>query len=254
MRMCASSADRLVPAFILVDGRRSADLVKGELMQKVRTDPMGAEILAVGRQGIAVALEAAALARKSRSAQSMFFELSRVGIQELQASGVLPPIKGSAQGASHKDATDKSASGGAYKLNFSRDGWDSSQIVPKPTKIFFVSQSNNSNTLPLSKAIATEMRWLPEHCTLAVETLLAGKPRNKSTRMNSLARAVSQASEWQKTTQAKGTSRPFRCAAEGHQVDNKDAEAPPVEAFRLIMMPEGKPPPQSNSTAAPAGS
>lgn len=218
-------------------------------MQKVSTHSMGAELLAVGRQGISVALQAAASARKAHSTHLLFFELSRVGNQELQVSGVPALNESSKHGATQKDSTDKAVGGGGYKLNFLRHGLDSLQNVPEPTKVLFVSQSNNSNTLPLSKAIATEIRWLPEDCTLAVETLLAGKAKNKWTRMNSLARAVSQAHAWQNTPQAIGTSRPFRCAAEERQVENKDAEAPPVEAFRLILVPQGKPPPRPDGTA-----
>ena len=77
--------------------------------------------------------------------------------------------------------------------------------------------------LPLAKAIATELRWLPSGASLAAENLLLGKAKNTWTRTFALANAVAQAYEWQ-LNPTQQCVRPFYCVAQLRKVE--DLEPP----------------------------
>ena len=77
--------------------------------------------------------------------------------------------------------------------------------------------------LPLAKAIATELRWLPSGASLAAENLLLGKAKNTWTRTFALANAVAQAYEWQ-LNPTQRCVRPFYCVAQLRKVE--DLEPP----------------------------
>lgn len=73
--------------------------------------------------------------------------------------------------------------------------------------------------LPLAKAIATELRWLPSGDSLAAENLLLGKAKNTWTRTFALANAVAQAYEWQ-LNPTQQCVRPFYCVAQLRKVED----------------------------------
>lgn len=89
----------------------------------------------------------------------------------------------------------------------------------EPKKVLQVGQSSNSKFLPLAKAIATELRWLPNGDCLASENLLLGKSKNIFTRTFALANAVAQAYEWQLNPLQQAV-RPFHCFATLRRVEH----------------------------------
>ena len=95
--------------------------------------------------------------------------------------------------------------------------------VSEPKKVFQVGQKSNSKFLPLAKAIATELRWLPSGQCLAAENLLLGKAKNTWTRTFALANAVAQAYEWQLNPSK--CVRPFHCWVRLREVKDLPHEA-----------------------------
>ncbi|CAE7732757.1 unnamed protein product, partial [Symbiodinium pilosum] len=126
--------------------------------------------------------------------------------------------------------------------------------LPAPVKVFQVSQSSNSAFIPLAKAIATELRWMPAGGVLAVESLLVGKSKNIWTRMYNMAQAVANVSDWQANPARPGVVRPFRCVAQERSVDMQLDDGPEGQpnvepkALRLVLLADGHPPPRPDGS------
>ena len=227
----ASGAGARARAAVLVDGRRSLELVQAELRQKLLLGAV--DVWAAGRQGAALALRAAAGERRFVLRQAQAAELEAAGLEQ-RGEGDVKPETGDRL---------------AFRLHF--DGSPAAS-VPEPRKVFQVGQSSNSDFIPLAKAIATELRWLPSGEVLAVESLMLGKAKNIWTRCFSLAKAVAQVYEWQIKPEVAHTAvRPFSCMSLERQLRDFKAHGEQQQApraLRLVLFPEGDPPPRPDGS------
>ncbi|CAE7197436.1 unnamed protein product [Symbiodinium natans] len=215
---------------VLVEGRRLVDEVGKELTTKLLAYP-AVDIWAAGRQGAAIALQA--LARRPKAVR---FTISQASGEELDAAGLQPAGEGPIEPSAR------------VGIRLKIDCAEEPGALPEPVKVFQVSQRSNSDFIPLAKAVATELRWMPAGEVLAVESLLLGKAKNVHTRAYNMARAVALASDWQVKPEATGALRPFRCVAQERAVDMQvdDAPAGPEgrqfaepKALRLVLLADG---------------
>ncbi|CAE7878291.1 unnamed protein product [Symbiodinium microadriaticum] len=238
-------SSQIRPGLVLVKGGRILDEVGKELTQKLLAYS-AVEIMAAGRQGTALALQALA-----RRPDPLEFLICPATGEELEGAGLLP--------AGEEPKQSSARVGFRLKIQKSSEaGIEKAGSLPDPVKVLQVSQRSNSDFIPLAKAVATELRWMPAGEVLAVESLLLGKAKNIHTRVYNLAQAVALASDWQVNPAATGALRPFRCIAQERKVAMKVDDAPEgsegrhfVEptALRLVLLAEGQPPPRPDGSA-----
>ncbi|CAE8739375.1 unnamed protein product [Polarella glacialis] len=206
------------------------------------------------------------MSRPPGSAKPLIFTLLPATGQELTEAGLARPGEGGSKSAQQSAAADDDGGNDKRRTGFrlvfppTGVGGDESasvqsQTLPEPKKVLRVGQG--SQFLPLAKAIATELRWLPEGSTTAVETILSGKAKNNWARTYRLADCVAQVYRWQ-VAPAKpgGAVRPFRCIAEqlerpADKEEATDGEVSPgqmVQLLRLTLIPEGPPPPRPDGS------
>lgn len=262
---------RPAPGLVLVDGKQSVELVKVELSRLLAANAQGVDVLTAGRQGVTVALRAAAAlgdeggsGRRPRT-----FYLRKAGHEELQKEGLEPPPHASR----HSSRSTAGAADAEEAENDGRQGFRFS-FLPRETpeaapdgapvsKVLRV-RGGTGQFLPLTKAVATEVARCPEGSVAAVETALRGKSKNLWTRMHRLAQAVAQAYEWQVSPKSpRATTRRFRCAAhellqkedvlrdpmsreEGHEATSEDllGTSGEIRVLRLTLVPEEPPQPR----------
>uniref|UniRef100_A0A7S4QGU8 Uncharacterized protein n=1 Tax=Alexandrium monilatum TaxID=311494 RepID=A0A7S4QGU8_9DINO len=234
------------PALVLVDGRRTVEAVRSELVLRAAAHPAGAELLVAGRQGTAIALLAAA--RAQAEGRPLAFTLARAGAEELSSAGLHPPGEGAGTVSGVGGDTAEQVLGRTgFRLAFPRSiGTPEAERppaeLPEPARLLVVGQT--TKLLPLAKAIATEVARLPEGDVVAVETLLRGRPKNVWTRVHRLAEAVAQAHHWQ--VAPAGQLPPRGSPAEGARGpagDGSAAAGPPeaaaaaaASALRLTLL------------------
>eukprot|EP00927_Polykrikos_kofoidii_P041520 TRINITY_DN35400_c0_g1_i1.p1 TRINITY_DN35400_c0_g1~~TRINITY_DN35400_c0_g1_i1.p1 ORF type:complete len:383 (+),score=60.00 TRINITY_DN35400_c0_g1_i1:41-1150(+) len=258
------------PATILVDGKRSVEPLRAELALKVAAHAGGAEMVTAGRQGVSVALRAAALARRA-DGRPLVFTLASIGSAELESAG-LDPIE--AVSEAEGSASGRNRLG--FRFAFPQMKGDDVNVsavdvaataMKDPALISKVLRvGGNTTHLPLAKAIATTASRLPVGGAAVVETLLTGRPKNVWTRIQRLAEAVAQAHQWQVAPATPAlAARPFFCAAEvrtsdeyvrapqaapastaaTEAVDKPTSDTPAVtaraEVLRILLLPEGSP-------------
>uniref|UniRef100_A0A7S4QIF2 Uncharacterized protein n=1 Tax=Alexandrium monilatum TaxID=311494 RepID=A0A7S4QIF2_9DINO len=165
------------PALVLVDGRRTVEAVRSELVLRAAAHPAGAELLVAGRQGTAIALLAAA--RAQAEGRPLAFTLARAGAEELSSAGLHPPGEGA--------GTVSGVGGDTAEQVLGRTGFR----LAFPRSIGTPEAERPPAELPEPVA------RLPEGDVVAVETLLRGRPKNVWTRVHRLAEAVAQAHHWQ---------------------------------------------------------
>ncbi|CAL1168824.1 unnamed protein product [Cladocopium goreaui] len=206
--VCAAEAPRrrgvASMASMVVDGQRSLEQVESELRQKLLIS-QDLDLWAAGRQGIAIALRAAA-------SPAQAFVMRGATAEEVEMEGLMSRGEGGSGTRIEKNETRRFA----FHLKFQKD---MPLSMREPKKIFQVGQRSNAKFLPLAKAIATELRWLPSGDSLAAENLLLGKAKNTWTRTFALANAVAQAYEWQ-LNPTQQCVRPFYCVAQLRKVED----------------------------------
>lgn len=203
-------ASSQTPAVVVVDGRRSLELVRAELaLCTAAHASRGVQLFAAGRQGITIALRAAAALRSESSGH--YFTLSDASGKQLANAGLeaLEPT-------SSAEETEGVTAGRGFCLSFpprASDGEIVSDHAPIIQHVMRVGP--NSRLVPLAKAIATTVSRLPEGHAAAVETVLFGKSKNRWTRTHRMAMAVAKAHGWQESPSPnlRHTARPFQCLA-----------------------------------------
>lgn len=248
------------PKLVIVDGRRSVELVRAELALSVKVHASrGVELFAAGRQGVAVALRATAQVQL-HGRRPLAFTLASASAAELAEAGLEPPDHAAAPA---RDVTDSGndipgqerrglrLSFRAHRTTTAERGTrmpDEEELSASEediTKVLTVGQS--SRFLPLAKAIATNVARLPDGRIVAVETALRGKAKNTWTRTYLMAQAVAQAHQWQ-VAPANETlvARPFQCIVkevvkETEGADADGTHAKDFQVLRLLLLPLVKP-------------
>lgn len=250
-RLHVRRASSQAPRVVLVDGRRSLELVRAELALATAAHAAhGVELYVAGRQGIAIALRAAALLRPASSGQQAFFALDSASAEELAAAGLEPMVAPSA-----RDSEDAAVRGRGFCMRFPPRELDyESKAAPTIEHVMKVGQ--NTRVLSLAKAIATTVSRLPQDGGAVVETALYGKSKNRWTRTHLMAQAVAMAHHWQESPSPnlERSARPFRCLASQLQVSEskRDADAEvdvtssseevvAMDVLRLLLVPTGPP-------------
>jgi len=259
------------PALVLVDGQQSLELVKAELSRRLAANSQGVDVLTAGRQGITVALRAAAAldSEGGSSRRLRAFHFRKAGHEELAEQGLEPPAHASRFSSGGAGPSEGGEGGGegrrGFRLSFlPREGQEAMQTDAPASKVLRVS-GGTGQVLPLAKAVATEVARLPEGSVAVVETALRGKSKNVWTRIHRLAQAVAQAYEWQVSPKSpRVMTRRFRCTV-GEAVSTEDVKRDPlgneegqqagaedllrtgekVQVIRLTLIPEE--PPQHTS-------
>lgn len=242
------------PATVIVDGQRSIELVRADLARSTAAHATrGVEVLAAGRQGVTIALRAAALLRPGPSCRQCRFTLAAASSEALLEAGLVPPAAPSAE--------DDDGRIRGFRMFFAPRSLRSEDAAEEPQETHaapaeehVLKVGRNTGLLPLAKAIATTVVRLPEGSTAAVETALKGKAKNGWTRSHLMAQAVAMAHRWQEFPSEGHSGRPFRCIASQFNVtmelkqqpsETMEASAPgtktEVEVLRLSLLPTGPP-------------
>lgn len=233
---------------MVVDARLPVELTRAELALRLATNAGRAEVLTVGRKGIAVTLEAASLLRGPGPGGGAFaarprFTLAIASEEVLVAAGVPPPS------ADEGALAERGRRG--FRFSFTPAGQTAGQVSADVPLSGVLRVGAASPVLTLAKAVATTVVRVPDGFAAAVETALKGKGKNIYTRVHKLAEAVALAHQWQVAPANEHlASRPFRCVASvvvveseskattGGQGEEADVETS-LRCIRLTLLPKG---------------
>eukprot|EP00929_Paragymnodinium_shiwhaense_P079733 TRINITY_DN41561_c0_g1_i1.p1 TRINITY_DN41561_c0_g1~~TRINITY_DN41561_c0_g1_i1.p1 ORF type:complete len:302 (+),score=48.18 TRINITY_DN41561_c0_g1_i1:94-999(+) len=206
---------------ILVDSQRPVDSVAQELALRMATQKDGAHMLAAGRQGVAVAMRAAASHRR-QDGKPAVFRLAQVDAGQLQEAGMPPPRNDEA--SPEEDHESKGRRRG-FRFTFLEKYAESVDAAYSTSVAKVLQVGGNSSFLPLAKAVASTVARLPAGKVAAVETLLKGKSKNRWTRVSRLVESVAQAYEWQVNPANNNLmTRPFHCVGEIREVELEELD------------------------------
>ncbi|CAK0861323.1 unnamed protein product [Prorocentrum cordatum] len=225
-----ASASRLLSGFrgkssaVIVDGGKVPDDVVAEMARASGQHERPLDVLAVGQRGTMAALSA--LAQLRQESQSPTFTVSKIEQEDIIAQ---------ARPGFRVDGHNN------YRLNVPEASlWEK---VPGERVASRLMVGNQTEVMPLAKAIAARVKEVPEGGSISVETTVGGRDERRLLRVSRLVHAVARALHWQVSpVDATRPTRPFRCAASlvGDQAPAAaDGQGTVSPVLRVEVVPSG---------------
>lgn len=213
-------------ATFIVDGGKDSKFVRKRLQHLSKEHEEGIDILAVGQNGIFVALSTMAELQCPKGTPT--FMVAALQSEEIQ---------------SHAPEGYRIDGKNNYRLVLAAAStWENKSHWQNDSRLLV---GNGTTVMPLAKAIAARVKLLPEGKSVAVETALLGNVQPRNLRVSRLAHALARAHQWQMNpVDAKRPTRPFRCFAEFVSGDapHDETKQDGVRSFlRVEVLPEGPP-------------